>query len=173
MATINLAITSTRESLFFDLALFIFQTVDLSLLCREWLTGIDHSSLEPSDWQRSLDCVFYSFTKTACYQDGRTSQRKMKTLWLRKRVEAKATDDHCKSWQRPVYHNKDINLGLCDFETKLPLTDILVGDRPTCKYLELVSRTHALLDLKGQYKTESWILGTQTDTFPERIAALS
>lgn len=94
-----------RES-FFDLALFIFQTLDLSLLCRGWLICIDHSSLEPSDWQRSLECVFHNFTKTACYQDGRISQGKMNTEWLRKRAEAKATDDHCKSWQRPVYHNR-------------------------------------------------------------------
>lgn len=60
----------------------------------------------------------------------------------------KATDDHCKSWQRPVYHKKDINIGLCDFETKLPLTNVLVGDRLTCKYPELVSSTHCTVKLE-------------------------
>ena len=147
MATINLAITSNQGKSFFDLALFTFHTLDMLLPCKGWLTGIDHSSLEPSNWQRRLECVFYSFTKTACYQDGWTSQSKMKTLWLRKRVEAKATDDPHKSWQRPVYH-KDISPGLCDFETKLPLTDILVGVRLTCKYPELVSGAHCSVKIE-------------------------
>lgn len=49
-----------------------------------------------------------------------------------------------------MYHSKYIKPGLCDFETKLPQIDILVGDRLTCKYPELVSNTHHKVTLKGQ-----------------------
>ena len=80
MATIDLAITSTMKSPFLDLAWLTFPSMDLSLPCRGWLTGIDHSSFEPSVWQRRLEYVFYRLTKLACYQGERTFQRKMKAL---------------------------------------------------------------------------------------------